>query len=180
MMGYSYFEENSPLQCFNPSKSYKLGWYNNKAVEWNPIQQGTWFGTIVGVADLNNSQISNRNVIVKIPSTNDGTVDIYIGYNRQKGVNSGVKTNGNEVTIIEEAEGYSQSMFLSGLSPTNTYTIENFRESGKALIVDFIRTGISIDEAFVAIYFNDCRYPDCCTGSLCNTSPPTNKPVSLM
>ena len=71
MMGYSYNENNGPLQCFNPSKSYELGWYDNSVVEWDPINQGTWMGNIVGVDDYDENSYT-KNVIVKIARPNNG------------------------------------------------------------------------------------------------------------
>jgi hypothetical protein len=161
MMGYSYNEDDTPKQCFNPAKSYELGWYSDKVVEWDPLSQGTWSGTVVGVSDYGNNQIPNGKVVVKIDR---GGNDLYVGYNRKKDMNSGVKTNGNQVTIVEEDQGYSQSNFIAGLNPNNRRTFSNFRNSGRTLVVDFTSTGNSSDEAMVAIYFDD--------------SPPISAPVA--
>ena len=168
-MGYSYNEDDTPKQCFNPAKSYELGWYSDKVVEWNPLSQGTWVGTIVGVSDYGNKQIANSKVVVRIDR---GGNDLYLGYNREKGMNSGVKANGDQVTIVEEDEGYSKSNFIAGLNPGKRKTFSNFRNSGRTLFVDYISTDSSRNEAKVAIYFDDCVYPGCCEGSLCETAPP--------
>ena len=177
MMGYSYNEDNSPKQCFNPAKSYELGWYSDKVVEWDPLSQGTWVGTIVGVSDYGNKQIANSKVVVRIDR---GGNDLYLGYNRKKNMNSGVKANGDQVTIVEEDEGYSKSNFIAGLNPGKRKTFSNFRNSGRTLFVDYISTDSSRNEAKVAIYFDDCVYPGCCEGSLCGTAspPPTSAPTA--
>ena len=168
-MGYSYFELDRPLQCYNPAKSFELGWYEDKAVTWNPIMQGTWFGTMIGVADYRNDQIQNGKVVVRIDR---GGNDLYVGYNRQKDMNGGVMSNGDQVTIIEKDVGYSTSDFVAGLSPNSRRKFTNFRNSGKTLTVQFIETRSNKNGAFVAIYLDDCVYPSCCRGELCQPSPP--------
>jgi len=117
MMGYSFKGNDGPLQCFNPAKSYKLGWYDKSAVEWNPITQGTWFGNIEGVADYNKNS-NTQTIIVKINRAYNTNKDLYIGYNRKKGINSGVVDNGDQVVIIEAATEYSASNFIEGLDPS--------------------------------------------------------------
>jgi hypothetical protein len=171
MMGYSFKSNDGPLQCFNPAKSYELGWYENSVIQWDPLTQGTWFGVIEGVADYDNNS-NTQTVVVKIPREVKSK-DLYIGYNRKKGINSGVVEEGDNVIIVEEAEGYEVSNFVRGLHPSavSKKTFYNFENSGRNLIVDFSRYGDSgsVDEAFVAIYFNDCKYPECCEGEMCNT-----------
>jgi len=183
MMGFSYFEDNGPLQCFNPAKSYKLGWYSDgpkQTIEWNPLSGGTWFGKLVGVEDY--GKFLNTNVVVKI--SRDGENDLFIGYNRKKGMNSGVKAHGDQVVVIEESAGYSVSNFLAGLDPkgsgnTGVVQIANFRGSGRNLVINFLGYGDSgMDEAVVAIYFEDCPFPTCCEGAMCETSPPTFPPIT--
>ena len=193
MMGYSFKDDDGPLQCFNPAKSYMLGWYKKSVVEWNPLNNGTWFGIIVGVTDFDGTET----VIVKVPRKENGK-DLYIGYNRQKGFNQGVVDEGDNVVIVEQAEGYEVSNFLEGLHPGSSErkgslslfevtssaskrTIDNFENSGKNLIIDFMRYGDieSIDKAFVAIYFDDCTFPSCCTGSMCDKIPDVSLLVFL-
>ena len=38
-MGYSYPDYQEPLMCFNPAKSYQLGWYTNQQQSINPLVQ---------------------------------------------------------------------------------------------------------------------------------------------
>jgi len=184
MMGYSFKADNGPLQCFNPAKSYELGWYENSVVEWDPLIQGTWFGNIVGVADYDENS-STQTVIVKI-TRESNSKNLFIGYNRKKGINSGVTEHGDEVVIIEEADGYEVSNFVGGLNPKVVSSKKFYNFDGNAnmnLVVDFSSYGSSDseDEAFVAIYFEDCSYPDCCIGEMCDTLvlPLTETPVTL-
>lgn len=72
----------SPEMCFNPAKSWQLGWYEAQQISWNPLTQGELLGTLVGVDDFGLS--STNLVVVQIEN---GVKDLYIGYNRAKGVN---------------------------------------------------------------------------------------------
>jgi len=179
MMGFSFRGDNAPLQCFNPAKSYELGWYENSAIQWDPLVQGTWFGNIMGVADYDKNS-HEQTVVVRIVRKKNNKGDLFVGYNRQKGINSGVVENGDNVIIVEKAEGYSTSNFIEYLHPRSSVSSKkfvNFEETGRNLVVDFSRYGNSIDEAFVAIYFEDCPYPECCRGAMC-TQAPTKAPMT--
>ena len=50
MMGYSYSNDDGPIMCFNPGKSWSLGWYTNAYATADPLSQ-TWSGTLFGVND---------------------------------------------------------------------------------------------------------------------------------
>jgi hypothetical protein len=169
MMGYSYNRDNGPLQCFNPAKSFVLGWYDDKVIEIDPFE-GTWTGSLVGVTEYGGNDTQNSYIVVKIKT--GGEKDLFVGYNRKKGMNSGVELAGDNIVIVEQEPGYSKSDFKGNLSsdiPTKTFY--NLDGSGKNLVVDFIDHGSSIDEAVVAIYFDDCIYPSCCEGPMCGSTP---------
>ena len=169
MMGYSYNRDNGPLQCFNPAKSFVLGWYEDKVIEVDPFE-GTWTGSLVGVTEYGDIDTQNSYIVVKIKT--GGEKDLFVGYNRKKGMNSGVELAGDNIVIVEQEPGYSKSDFKGSLSseiPTKTFY--NLGGSGKNLVVDFIDHGSSIDEAVVAIYFDNCIYPSCCEGPMCNSTP---------
>lgn len=165
MMGYSYNRDNGPMQCFNPAKTYQLGWFDDKTVVVNP-NDGTWVGTIIGAVDYSNASVdSNANVILKIITGE--SKDLYVGYNRQKDMNSGVVSAGDMVTIVEQESGYSKSNFLASLSEGSTHTFSNFGGSDKNLVVKFIERGSTFDEVKIAIYFDYCEFPSCCLGPMC-------------
>ncbi len=184
MMGFSYNRDDGPLLCFNPAKNYQLGWFNDKAIEVDPIINGPWAGTIIGVSDYSNSLVDqNANVVVKIKT--GGSRDYYVGYNRKKWMNSGVLIAGDRVTVIEQGEGYSQSDFLASLTPntaSNTFngvaskTFNNFGGSGRNLVVKFVERGDRFDEANVAIYFEGDKIPEVSLPER-PTRAPTNPPT---
>mmetsp|Transcript_22863 Transcript_22863/g.53988 ORF Transcript_22863/g.53988 Transcript_22863/m.53988 type:complete len:722 (-) Transcript_22863:213-2378(-) len=169
MMGFSYRQDNGPLQCFNPAKSYQLGWYDDKVVEIDP-EDGTWVGTLIGAVDYKNDSVDqNSKVVVKI--TSPDRTNLYVGYNRKKGMNSGVPLAGDRVTIVEQGLGYSSSNFVGNLSPDDPiHTFYSFGGSNKNLVVEFIDRKSYYNEVTVAIYYDTCIYPSCCNGRTCNTN----------
>jgi len=175
IMGYSYKLDNGPMQCFNPAKTYQLGWVDDKVVTVDP-NDGTWVGTLIGATDYTNAIVDqNAHVIVKIETGE--FKDLFVGYNRKKGMNSGVGLAGDRVTIVEQGPGYSKSEFLAGLSieestiEESKKTFYNFGGTNKNLVVDFVGRGSrSDDEVIIAIYYDTCVYPSCsCVGSVCDS-----------
>lgn len=169
VMGFSYDNDDWPRMCFNPAKSYQLGWYEGAYATWHP-SDGTWIGTMVGVADYD-ADDSSRTVVLRIPQ--DGE-DLYIGYNRKKGPNRQVVTYGDQLTIVSQGDGYSDSTFVGSVAIKGRTTIMNGQ-----VTVDFISTnGI---QARVAVYRTACPYPTCCEGSMCsqNVVASDQVPVSV-
>lgn len=168
-MGYSYDQDDGPLQCFNPAKNYVLGWYEDRVIEIDPFE-GTWKGSIVGVTDYGDNSTENSYVIVKIMT--GGEKDLYVGYNRKKGMNSGVGFGGDNIIIVDQAPGYSKSDFKAALSSDDpVITFHNLGGFNENLVIEFLHDESSIDEAVVAIYFDSCVYPLCCEGSMCESFP---------
>lgn len=97
MMGYSYNQDEGPKMCFNPAKSWQLGWYQDRA-------QIATIGSykLIGLADYSEYDSSNpgdeHKVILKIEG---GQKDYYIGFNRKIGINSGTVEGGDQVTVVE-------------------------------------------------------------------------------
>lgn len=97
MMGFSYANDDAPAMCFNPAKSWNLGWYADKQIELDArtdISTEPTSFILNGVVDYQDDS-SNRYIVVKIN-------DFYIGFNRAASFNSGVQEAPNEVTIIKK------------------------------------------------------------------------------
>jgi hypothetical protein len=172
MMGYSYNRDDGPLQCFNPAKTYQLGWFDDKQIEIDPTD-GTWVGTVIGATDYANAIVDpNSKVVVKIKSGDSN--HLYIGYNRKKSMNFEVPLGGDMLSIVQQGQGYSQSDYLAGLSAEETKTFYKFGDTNKNLVVKFVGRN-SFDEAVVAIYFDDCVFPGCIARS--PVASPTEAPV---
>jgi hypothetical protein len=48
MMGYSYSEDSTKM-CFNPAKSWQLGWYSDKRIELDMKARGPFSGELIGL-----------------------------------------------------------------------------------------------------------------------------------
>ncbi len=136
MMGYSYSQDNGPIMCFNGPKSWQLGWYDDKAIELDPLitPNGQWSGRLHGIA--NYSPTISNNVLVKLETGND--LDYYINFNRKTGINSGTVEGGNQVLITEQGGNgvsKSESKQLAKLSNGGTYIIDDFGGSSLAVTI---------------------------------------------
>lgn len=122
MMGFSYFEDDSPQMCFNPAKNWQLGWYADKSLELTVANglltnEGRSF-TLNGFVDYE-SDTPDRYITLKIE-------DYYIGFNRAKDFNSQVREAANLVTIVEKQgtpESFTKSKSAAKLAVGDTYFI---------------------------------------------------------
>lgn len=93
--------------CFNPAKSYQLGWYSKQVKSINPLDfpsVQTYF--LNGVADYKSDGSNGSSLVVlRIENprgnSNDNN-DYYIGYNRKTGINSGTGEAADMVTITTQ------------------------------------------------------------------------------
>merc|ERR1719343_487275 len=95
-MGYSYREDDTAI-CFNPAKSWQLGWYADKQIELDvdtDLSEEVTSFILNGVVDYQDNS-DNRYIVVKIG-------DYYIGYNRAASFNTGVREASDQVTIVEK------------------------------------------------------------------------------
>lgn len=84
-MGFSYAADDAPVQCFNNVKHWQLGWYADKHVIVNPLEENAWEGDLVGFVDYDTAG-NGKDVILKIEGHNK---DYFIGFNRLSGINRG-------------------------------------------------------------------------------------------
>jgi len=104
MMGFSYRTDDTPIMCFNPAKSWQLGWYEDKTLELNPQNDLSTEPTsyiLNGVVDYEDNSLG-RQVVLKIN-------DFYIGFNKATDFNIGVEEGANQVTIVEKLGGPTTS-----------------------------------------------------------------------
>jgi len=118
--------------CFNPAKSWQLGWYRDKSITVNPKTSGEHIIKIVGVNNYNEVTGDDK-VILKV-SGNDGQ-DYFIGFNHADGFNAGTFEAANQVTVVQQ-EVPDDDAFLSDedhelpsnlnakLGPGESYTTE--------------------------------------------------------
>ena len=94
MMGYSYFEDDTPEMCFNPAKNWQLQWYPDKQLELNPLTDLRSTPTsyvLNGIVDYENAA-DNHFVVLRLQ-------DFYMGFNRKSDFNIGTREAPDMVTI---------------------------------------------------------------------------------
>ena len=93
---------DGPVKCFNPSKNWLLGWYNDKAVT---IGLGeTWSGRLVSFVDYELADPSKKEVVLL--RMNDF---LYAQYNRAKDFNAGTSLHRDKVVVVIGRGGLSSS-----------------------------------------------------------------------
>ncbi|KAL3893456.1 MAG: hypothetical protein SGARI_008162 [Bacillariaceae sp.] len=117
--------------CFNPPKSWQLGWFDDQSTSWDP-DNGAWVGTMVG--DVDYGQNADHTILLRLET--GSSTEIYVGFNRAKGYNSQTKMSPNMLTIVEQGSGYSQSTYLDGLSAGGSFTVSKFGKSKKDLVIE--------------------------------------------
>lgn len=172
-MGISYGEDDTKM-CFNPVKSWQLGWYSNRRKDLNPTTEAPYQTTMVGVAGYGTAA-SNDMVLVRIGNaqTSGGiTYDFYVGYNAQHGINSDTKEGQNRLTVTRREAGtaYKVSELMAKLDVGGTYKLGNFRGSGKDLIIKFKTRTSGLEKAVLEVYFDGLQgtYPTQAPTSACN------------
>ena len=159
MMGFSYNVDNGPIQCFNPAKSFQLGWYTKQILSINPLDYIGEPQTFIlnGVADYQKDG-SNGDALVSLRLELEGLeggVDYYVGYNRQVGCNIGTEQVPNLVTITEKENkitnfdnrlfegrnGYGLTRRISALGEGQSLTLADYSgtTSDVTLTVNYIR-----------------------------------------
>ena len=175
-MGNPWFKDDRGQMCFNPAKTFQIAsagaWYDEKYIlTWD---SGTgspnfWKRNLIGVADYENNP-SEAALVVKLHTNNEN--DYFIGFNRAYGINVDSKNANDKVSIIEagnNGKGYSKSVMIAQLGGGQSYTFENWRGSGKTLVVKVsnIVTNSSPWFAEVELNFDNAPVP---------TDSPSNKP----
>jgi outer membrane biosynthesis protein TonB len=164
MMGISYGEDDTKM-CFNPVKSWQLGWYSDRRKDLNPASEAPFQTTMVGVAGYG-SAASNENVMIRIGNaeTVGGiTYDYYVGYNAQFGINANTKEGQNRVTVTKREAGtaYKTSELVAKLDAGAAHRISNFRGTSNDLMISFKARAAGFEKAVVEVYFDGLQgtYP---------------------
>ena len=181
MMGNPLYSDDIGAMCWDAAKSYQIGWYDNSTITISPKTEGTWIGSVAGVADFDNNP-NNLPVVVKI-ETGTGT-DQYIAFNRKKGVNRQMKQAGDEVTIVQtgkNGEGYSQSFLKATLKQGQEYVFEKWdglkdlTVKAQSINIDSNGDAMATDYAEVSVCLGTCEIPD----TIEHSSNPSTNPLAL-
>lgn len=152
MMGFSYDADDAPHMCFNPAKSYQLGWYTEQQKFLNPLtdilaktsdNSDSVEYILNGVNDFRfGTRGSEEKLVILRLKQQNSREDFYLGFNRKVGMNSGTVENANDVIIVKKTGGpidYGQSWKISTLSAMgDSYTINNFDGSSFDVTVQLL------------------------------------------
>ena len=169
-MGYSYSQDDGPLMCFNPAKSWQTQWYASKSTVVDPSAGNCFEGKVYGIADYSN--VASSVVLVKIDDAS--ATDYFVTFNRQSGINSGTQEGGNQVTVVQaggEGTSYAESSLLAKLGAGGSWsgTID-----GKTMKVTVLSITTSASPAYATVRISE-------NGNSCITTDPivTNTPTRL-
>jgi hypothetical protein len=143
--------------CFNVAQNYKLNWYKEQTVTYNPFQDqqpsSSKQFTLNGVDDYKPNANANANannedavVVLRLLQTDEDS-DYYIGYNKvsvstdNKSINRDTFENKNEILIIHKdgtPESTSHTMKNGTLANVGDYyEIENFNNELSSVYILF-------------------------------------------
>jgi outer membrane biosynthesis protein TonB len=154
MMGVSYSEDSTKM-CYNPAKSWQLGWYEAKRISVDFSSRGSFNGKLIGITDYQDAGSDGKYVNVQLTSP-DRADDIFLGFNLDAGINSGTKEGRNQVTVTSQVTD-DKSDLLAQLGSSGSYTISNFY-GGENLIVKVQSIDLNVNPPFaeVDIYLESC------------------------
>jgi hypothetical protein len=155
-MGYSYAQLDGPSMCFNVAQNYKLNWYKEQTVTYNPFQDqqpsSSKQFTLNGVDDYKPNANANANnedavVVLRLLQTDEDS-DYYIGYNKvsvstdnKMSINRDTFENKNEILIIHKdgtPESTSHTMKNGTLAYVGDYyEIKNFNNELSSVYILF-------------------------------------------
>jgi hypothetical protein len=127
-MGFSYGVANWPSVCFNGKKNWQAGWFSDRAIEVDPAD-GIYRGKLATFVDYPLTSPS-ENVVIKVG-------DLYLQYNRAKGMNFQTREKANQVTIVEDRPKGSE--LLTGVDGdyfnTTLFRKADFGENNETLFI---------------------------------------------
>lgn len=158
-MGYSSLQPTfAAMRCYNPSKSWQLGWYSEHSRRINPFIDAPFQTVLTGITRPPLDGDPSRNILLQIPN---GQTNIYLGYNLAEGYNAETVEGRNKVLVNEKAPGdRTYSNLLAKLSRGNTYTIKNYEGSGENLVIKVDENFRYSKEALIDVYFEGQDHPE--------------------
>ena len=153
-MGYSSMKDTfGAMRCYNPSKSWQLGWYSEHSRRIDPFIDAPFQTIITGITRPPLDGDPYRNILVQIPN---GQTDFYIGYNLAEEYNSGTIEGRNKVLINEKEPGLrSFSNLLAKMRRGDLYKINNYQGSGENLFIKVDANFGNSKEALLNVYFEN-------------------------
>jgi len=173
MMGYSYSNDEGPIMCFNAAKSWYTNWYSTLHADINPLNTNDNVELkLIGINDFVNNDFSNADTtIVRITG---GSEQLFMMYNKQEGINSGVPEFGDTVNIVTQSRSEAQSWTRKQLTANQEYTVSNFGGGGGQLVVKVCEIVAGTpDFARTLVYVTNVQTLSC------TNTPPVTPPTPL-
>jgi len=166
------FTDESRKFCFNAAKYHYSNWFPEFYTTVTPTS-ANFKGDLVGIDDVvnNRANSANQELVVKIQGS--GQSDLFMMFNRKKGINSDVPEHGDQVVIIAQSSRSAISVRLGALSTGQTGTISNWANSGNALKIKVCSVDNGGDVASVIIYLENVNNVSCGGGPAPTPTPPS-------
>lgn len=162
-MGYSYAVFNQKM-CYNPAKSWQMGWYSQRRMVLDFSQRGGFAGSLIGITDYQHTAAVDKFVHLMIPGP---TENLYIGFNRNTGINANTQEGWNQV-VVQAQNGTGVSDLRAKLRAGGEYVVDQHLNQRKLIIkVTSINLAASPAYADVNVYLEDCPPGQC--GTVCNS-----------
>ena len=105
-MGFSKKQQIGADKCFNPAKSWQLGWYAKQSLRLDPLLDEMPVSTVLmGITsdfdnDRTDSNSNKKHILLQIYN-GGASDDFYIGYNRRESFNAGT-AKGQDMLLVNE------------------------------------------------------------------------------
>jgi len=163
VMGRGFAVDEGPSRaqvCFNPAKSYQLGWYQDKVIDLDPIKT-SWHGNLIGVGNYQ-WQSPNAVVVIKLPAA--GKEDYYVGFNHAIGHHVGTSFGINMVKIVRQGQNFAESWMEAVLGSGESHVIPNYLGTNRHLVMQVLETNGNGDN-FAEVGIFTFAKDDLCFGS---------------
>ena len=124
----------------NAEKNWHLGWYNDRAIQIDPLADGPQLIELAAFVDYNKTN-DNQYVLINVGNR------YFLQFNRAKGPNFQTEEKRDMVTIVEHVQSNQSSEMLAGLHPTSKplhYIIDEF---GNGYVFQVCQQILSDDES---------------------------------
>ncbi len=162
MANMAVWSEEGNQMCFNAAKTWFFGWYHEQHETIEPTLNEMSF-ELVALDDIKEDRQGavNKTSILEIQASGSQSTNLYVVYNRAKGVNSEVVSDRDMVVIIEQGGHTKISKWRGAIGPggLSTYTQNNWDDTGNILVIEVQSISDydpdTIDIARIKVYISD-------------------------
>lgn len=140
-MGSGYTSPTWPRKCFNAYHSHHFGWYSDKTVTISEKSPNRLI-ELATFVDYDKLEWNNF-VLINLADT------YFMNFNVAKSFNIGTEHRINQLTVTEPTVNGTES--LAGIKAGGTYTIENFKNLGRPLIIEACQQKVNSRGAEVVV-----------------------------